>query len=236
MLLPRRMNGGAMTIPDTLRLIEEVARIDASAGWNLAICGGGPIFGHYLSARHSKKSTAIRVVSPRLAQSDDQPRDPRGRWFPFQRQGYLCERFGAGELSDGGGAHAERWRAANGQQTSRSCAPASFPIKNVKILNTWSTRGCAAPAATTASSKTSSFPTSSLSIGSMRRRPGSVAPLPHSARLQMAGELAAVVLGTARHALDTLNEIAQAKVPTASHDLLRDGPSRRISSRRPKVY
>ncbi len=38
----------------------------------------------------------------------------------------------------------------------------------------------------------------------------------------MAGELAAVVLGTARHALDTLNEIAQAKVPTASQSLLRD--------------
>src|SRR6202162_6483479 len=49
MFLPRTMNGGEVTIPDSLRLIEEVARIDASAGWNLAICGGGPLFAHYLS-------------------------------------------------------------------------------------------------------------------------------------------------------------------------------------------
>src|SRR5260370_13634579 len=47
--LPRIMGGGELTIPDSLRLVEEVARIDASAAWNLAICSGGPMFGHYLS-------------------------------------------------------------------------------------------------------------------------------------------------------------------------------------------
>src|SRR4029077_19314233 len=49
MFIPRSMNGGEVTIPDSLRLIEEVARIDASAAWNLAICAGGPIFGQFLS-------------------------------------------------------------------------------------------------------------------------------------------------------------------------------------------
>ena len=44
-LLPRKMGGGELTIPDSLRLCEEVARIDGSAGWNLAICSGGPLFG-----------------------------------------------------------------------------------------------------------------------------------------------------------------------------------------------
>src|SRR6266849_7553222 len=48
-LLPRSMGGGELTIPDSLRLCEEVARIDGSAGWNLAICSGGPLFGHNLS-------------------------------------------------------------------------------------------------------------------------------------------------------------------------------------------
>src|SRR5271166_5593196 len=47
--LPRTMGGGEVTIPDSLRLVEQVARIDASAGWNFAICSGGPIFGQYLS-------------------------------------------------------------------------------------------------------------------------------------------------------------------------------------------
>src|SRR5260370_15396767 len=49
MMLPRDMGGGELTIPDSLRLCEEVSRIDASAGWNLAICSGGPMFGHNLS-------------------------------------------------------------------------------------------------------------------------------------------------------------------------------------------
>src|SRR5579871_1241060 len=48
-LIPRELGGADLTIPDALRLIEEVARIDASAGWNFAICGGGPIFGRYIS-------------------------------------------------------------------------------------------------------------------------------------------------------------------------------------------
>ena len=50
-LLPRSLGGGELTIPDSLRLVEEVARIDGSAGWNLAICSGGPLFGHNLSRR-----------------------------------------------------------------------------------------------------------------------------------------------------------------------------------------
>src|SRR5215469_8315964 len=48
-LLPRSLGGGELTIPDSLRLVEEVSRIDGSAGWNLAICSGGPLFGHNLS-------------------------------------------------------------------------------------------------------------------------------------------------------------------------------------------
>ena len=40
----------------------------------------------------------------------------------------------------------------------------------------------------------------------------------------LSGGLASVVLGTARHALDTLNEIAQAKVPAATRATLRERP------------
>src|SRR5271156_1200303 len=48
-LLPRELGGGELTIPDSLRICEEVARIDGSTGWNLAICVGGPMFGYNLS-------------------------------------------------------------------------------------------------------------------------------------------------------------------------------------------
>ena len=50
-LLPRSLGGGELTIPDSLRLVEEVARIDGSAAWNLAIGSGGPLFGHNLSRK-----------------------------------------------------------------------------------------------------------------------------------------------------------------------------------------
>jgi alkylation response protein AidB-like acyl-CoA dehydrogenase len=49
MLLAVEMGGGGLTIPASLRVIEEVARLDGSAGWNLAICSGGPLFGHFIS-------------------------------------------------------------------------------------------------------------------------------------------------------------------------------------------
>src|SRR5262245_39865660 len=48
-LLPGRMGGGDLTIPEALRVFEATARLDASVGWNLSILGGGPIFGHFLA-------------------------------------------------------------------------------------------------------------------------------------------------------------------------------------------
>jgi alkylation response protein AidB-like acyl-CoA dehydrogenase len=47
-------------------------------------------------------------------------------------------------------------------------------------------------------------------------------------QLQFVGGLVSVVLGTARHALDTLNEIAQAKVPAATRATLRERPLAQI--------
>src|SRR5262249_16391345 len=49
MFPPVARGGGALTVPATLRVIEEVARLDGSAGWNLAICSGGPLFGHCIA-------------------------------------------------------------------------------------------------------------------------------------------------------------------------------------------
>ena len=70
---------------------------------------------------------------------------------------------------------------------------------------------------------------SSPSIGSTRTptwQRGTFANIP--LQLQIAGELAVTVLGTARHALEAFSELAQAKVPTASQSLLRDRPIAQI--------
>src|SRR5262249_35679022 len=40
-LLPDDMGGGGLTVPESLWVFEAVAQLDASAGWNLAICADG---------------------------------------------------------------------------------------------------------------------------------------------------------------------------------------------------
>ena len=65
-LLPRSLGGGELTIPDSLRLAEEVARIDGSAAWNLAIGSDGPLFGH--SVVHFRTSGLQSLATPNVCQ------------------------------------------------------------------------------------------------------------------------------------------------------------------------
>src|SRR5262245_47144923 len=48
-LLPVEMGGGDLTLADAFRVFEAVARLDGSAGWNISICAGGPLFGHFIA-------------------------------------------------------------------------------------------------------------------------------------------------------------------------------------------
>jgi len=229
MLLPHEMNGGGVTIPDLLRLIEEVARIDASAAWNLAICGGGPIFGHFLTRAAFEKIYG----------------DPRGvtagSLNPMTSQAFPVDggfRFSGKATYASGSAQASYLMAAalilkdgapqivNGFPMLRA---GFMPIKSVTILNTWSTSGMRGTGSNDCIFQDVFIP-EEFTFDWLNAAPtwqrGPFADIPLA--LQMAGELAATVLGTARHALDTLNQIAQAKVPTASQSLLRDRPTAQI--------
>jgi alkylation response protein AidB-like acyl-CoA dehydrogenase len=229
LLLPRRMNGGEITIPDFLRLIEEVARVDASAGWNLAICGGGPIFGHYLSREAFEKIYT----------------DPRGvtcgSLNPMTSQAIPVEggfRFSGKATYASGCAQASYLMAAalvlrdgapqfvDGIPTLRA---GFFPVKHAKILNTWSTAGMRGTGSNDCVFDNVFVP-AEFTFDWLNATPtwqqGSFANIP--LQLQIAGELAATVLGAARHALEAFGELAQAKVPTASQSLLRDRPIAQI--------
>jgi hypothetical protein len=104
--LPRSMGGGELTIPDSLRLIEEVARIDASVGWNLAICSGGPLFGQCLSCDAYEKiyRDPRAVIAGSLNPMTSQVTAVEGGWR-FSGKAPLCERLGSCHLPDGGGSH-----------------------------------------------------------------------------------------------------------------------------------
>ena len=225
MLLPREMNGGGVTIPDSLRLIEEVACIDASAGWNLAICAGGPIFGHYLSREAFEKIYGDpRGVSAGSLNPMTSRAIPVAGGFRFSGKASYAS----------GSAHASYLMAAalilkdgapqmvNGFPLLRA---GFFPIKQAKILNTWSTSGMRGTGSNDCVFEnvfvSDEFTFDWLNaVSTWQRGPFATIPL----ALQMVGALAATVLGAAQHALQTVDQIARAKVPTASQSLLRDRP------------
>ncbi len=228
-LIPRELGGADLTIPDLLRLIEEVARIDASAGWNLAICGGGPIFGRFISRDGFEKIYG----------------DPRavtcGSLNPMTSQATPVEggfRFSGKATYASGSAQASYLMAAalvlrdgapqfvDGVPTLRA---GFFPIKQAKILNTWSTAGMRGTGSNDCVFENVFVPSDHtfdwLNAQTTWVR-GTLANIP--LQLQIAGELAVTVLGTARHAIEAFSELAQAKIPTASQSLLRDRPIAQI--------
>jgi alkylation response protein AidB-like acyl-CoA dehydrogenase len=228
-LLPRKMGGGELTIPDSLRLCEEVARIDGSAGWNLAICSGGPMFGYNLSRAAFEKvygdplglsAGSLNPATTRVVPAD-------GGW-----------RFSGKATYASGSGHATYLMAAG--MVLRDGAPQMvdgfpmmraglFPIKHAKILNTWSTAGMRGTGSNDCEFE-NVFVSDEFTFDWMnakspwQRGPFENIPL----QLQFVGGLVSVVLGTARHALDAFNEIAQAKVPAAARSTLRERPLAQI--------
>ena len=223
--LPKSMGGGEFTIPESLRLVEEVSKVDGSAGWNLAICSGGPLFGHFLTHEAFDKiygdprSVSAGSLNPMTAQATKVD----GGW-----------RFSGRATYASGSGHATYLMAAalvlhdgapqivNGIPTLRA---GLFPIGHAKILNTWSTAGMRGTGSNDCVYENVVIPDDFtfdwLNAHSTWQR-GPFANIPLT--LQIGGALAAVVLGIARHALDALGEIAQAKVPVGTQNLLRERP------------
>jgi indole-3-acetate monooxygenase len=228
-MLPREMGGGELTIPDSLRLYEEVARIDGSAAWNLAICSGGPLFGHNLSR------TAFENIfgDPRGVSAGSL--NPATTRVVAEKGGW---RFSGKATYASASAHATYLMAAG--MVLRDGAPemvdgfptmraGMFPIKEAKVLNTWSTAGMRGTGSNDCVFENVFVPDEFTfdwlnAKSAWQRGPFANIPL----QLQFVGGFVSVVLGTARHALDTLNEIAQAKVPAATRATLRERPIAQI--------
>ncbi len=228
-LLPHELSGGALTIPETLRLVEEVSRIDASVGWNLAICAGGPVFAQFLSrAAYDEIFTDPRgVTCGSLNPMTSQAVPAEGGW-----------RFSGRAANASGSAHATYLMAA--ALVLRDGAPqivdgipllraGFFPIKHATILKTWATSGMRGTGSNDCVFE-DVFVSNEFTFDWLNARPtwqrGPFADIP--LHQQMAGPLAAVVLGTARHAIDALDELARAKIPVATQATLRERPLAQI--------
>ncbi|HEV2169683.1 MAG TPA: acyl-CoA dehydrogenase family protein, partial [Candidatus Binatus sp.] len=227
-VLPRQMGGGDLSIPDAMRLCEQIARIDASAGWNFAICSGGPMFGHNLSrAAFEKIYGDPRGVSAGSLNPVSRVTPVQGGWKFSGKAPYAS-----------GSAHATYLLATG--LVLRDGAPqfvndvpvlraGLFPIENAQALNTWSTAGMRGTGSNDWVFEDvfvpAEFTFDWLNATSPWQR-GAFANIP--LQVQIAGGLAPVILGAARHALDTFAELAQAKVPTATRATLRERPIAQI--------
>jgi alkylation response protein AidB-like acyl-CoA dehydrogenase len=228
-LLPRPMGGGEVTIPDLLHLIEEASRIDASAGWNFAICSGGPVFGQYLSRAAFEKvfSDPNMIGAGSLNPMASRATRVEGGW-----------RF-SGKATNASGSGHSTWLTV-AALILRDGAPqfvdgvpmliaGTFPTSQARILNTWSTAGMRGTGSNDCAFEDVFVPdgyTFDWFNAKSEWQTGALAAIPFA--LQIGGNLAAVVLGTARHAIDALDELARSKVPVASMATLRERPLAQI--------
>ena len=226
--LPHTMGGGELTIPDSLRIIEEMARIDASAGWNFAICSGGPIFGQYLSREAFEKifSDPRAVGAGSLNPMTSQATRVEGGW-----------RF-SGKATNASGSGHSTWLTA-AALILRDGAPqfvdgvpmlraGIIPTSQAKILNTWSTAGMRGTGSNDCVFENVFVPDDFTFDWLNAQSSWQTGPFANIPLSLLIGGLAVVVLGTARHALDTLIEIAHAKVPVGTRATLRERPIAQI--------
>ncbi|HEV7733369.1 MAG TPA: acyl-CoA dehydrogenase family protein [Candidatus Binatia bacterium] len=223
--LPAAMDGGDVTIPESVRLFEAMARLDASAGWNLAICAGGPLFGHFASkaAFDDIFSDPRAVVAGTLNPLGTRALPCDGGWRFSGRASYVSGsahatwlNTAAVEVHDGGP------RIVEGMPAMRT---GLFPMTHCRILDTWAVTGmrgtgsndCVFEDVFVPDAYTYEWPNPRSTW-----RPGAFAVVPLTT--QLGGSLAAVALGAARHAIDALMELATAKVPTGTRALMRERP------------
>lgn len=227
--LPKRLGGGELTVPESLRVYEAVARIDGSAGWNTAICSGGPLFGHFIAREAFEeifgdpRSIAAGSLNPMTTQAVRAP----GGWRFSGKATYVSGSAQASWimtsaliLKDGAP------QFIDGIPVVRS---GMFPMRHCRILKTWSVSGmsgtgsndCVFDDVFVPDAFTYDWPDPKSSWTS-----GAFATIPLAT--QLGGALVAVALGVAQHAIDAFMELAMTKVPTATRATLRERPLAQI--------
>ena len=225
-LLPRSMDGGELTIPESLRVFEAVARLDASTGWNLAICADGPIFAHFV-----ERGAFDEVFG-----------DPRavlvGTLNPVGTRAIECDggfRYTGRGTYLSGSAQAT-WMMVSGMQFqdgkpafSETGAPilraGLIPMRHGKLLDTWSVSGMRGTGSHDCTFEDVFVPhafTYEWPSPASNWKGGAYARIPLTT--QLGGALATIAIGVAQHALDALTELALRKVPVGMRSTLRDRP------------
>jgi indole-3-acetate monooxygenase len=224
-LLPAQMGGGELTVPESLRVFEAAARLDASMGWNLAICAGGPIFGHFLAREAFEEIFADprALLAGSLNPMNTRVDPDDGGW-----------RFSGKATYVSGSAQAS-WIMASGFVLKDGSPQfvdgvpilraGIFPMRECRILDTWSVSGMCGTGSNDCTFENVVVP-AAFTYAWPDPQPiwkqGPFASVPLT--VQLGGTLSAVAIGAAQHAIDTLMELAVVKVPAATRASLRERP------------
>ena len=227
--LPAEMGGGELTLPESLRVFEEAARLDGSAGWNLSICAGGPLFGHFLTRDafehmfgdpRAVVAGSLNPMTTRVVASD-------GGWRFSGKSTFVSGSAQASWIMASGFVFEDGSpRFVDGVPVMRA---GLFPMRSARILDTWSVSGmrgtgsndCVYDDVLVPAGFTYEWPNPQ---SAWKTGPFGSIPL----TIQLGGALSAVALGTARHAIDALLDLAVNKVPAATRASLRERPLAQI--------
>jgi alkylation response protein AidB-like acyl-CoA dehydrogenase len=221
MLIPAKFGGGEVAVATMIRVIEEVAKADGSAGWCVMAAGSTAVISAYLeedAARHIYGSEALVVTGGVFAPKGqalvvEGGYRVTGRW-PF---GSGCEHctwlLGGCVTIDNGTPHL----LPNGTPDIRMMI---FPASQCTVIDTWSVAGLRGTGSHDIAVTEVFVPQQhavSL-ITDTPRQPGPLYAFPVFGLLALG--IAGVALGMARGAIDTLVALANDKTPTGSRRLL----------------
>jgi alkylation response protein AidB-like acyl-CoA dehydrogenase len=231
MLVPEEYGGHALTIPESIDVVERVASFDASTGWNLAILGGAPMLARLLgpAARDEILGDPDGLIAGSLNPAVTRAERVDGGYVYSGRATYLS-----------GSAHA-KWIMANalvtenGEPVMTERGPelraGFFPITRARCLDTWHVTGMRGTGS-------NDWEFEGVEVGEdwtfMPLQPRvSVADGSPVGNIplwsQLGSGLAACVIGAARNMCDRFLELAATKVPVGNFVRLADKPQAQIA-------
>jgi alkylation response protein AidB-like acyl-CoA dehydrogenase len=224
LLLPRQLGGLELSLPDYLRVVEEVSRVDGTVGWCVTIGGGAPpwLSGFLPEAVAHRIFVADRaLVTGNLA--------PIGQAVSVP-DGYRV----SGHWAYGSGIMHSAW-IATGCVVMQDGVPRRkpdgavdtqilfLPTSEAEIIDTWHVGGLRGTGSHDYRVADLFVPAShAVASGQEPVQPGRLYALPRHTVLGLT--IAAVPLGIARAALDAVKEISTGKTPRIRPELLRDRP------------